>query len=229
MKKVTCFLPCRAGSERVLRKNIKPFAGHPFGLLQIKIRQLLSSTLISKIVLTTNDLDIITYIKSLGNPRVVLHLRDQALASSSTSTDLLVSHALELINEGHILWTHVTSPFISTSIYDKIIVSYFNHLAQGYDSLMTTTPLKSFLWSNEGPINYDRNIEKWPRSQTLVPVQEINSGAFLAPVDVYKNLGDRIGVKPYLYEMDKISGFDIDWQDDFQVAECLLNNRLVEI
>jgi len=225
--KVTCFLPCRAGSQRVVRKNIKLFAGSEHGLIEIKLRQLLAAEGIDEVVLTTNDADILAYGKSLQQSRLRLHRRVEVLSSSATSTDQLVDHALELIPEGHILWTHVTSPFITAKHYDEVIRAYWEKREQGYDSLMTTTAIHGFLWQNERPMNYDPTIEKWPRTQTLAPVHEINSGAFLAPADLYRELGDRIGRRPYLYPMDKITSFDIDWPEDFLMAECLVEKRLV--
>lgn len=226
-EKVTCFLPCRAGSQRVVRKNIKPFSGYEYGLIQVKLRQLLASDLIDEVVLTTNDSDILAYAESLKEPRLRLHLRVEELSSSTTSTDQLVSHALELIPEGHILWTHVTSPFITEKHYDQVIRAYFDQRQKGYDSLMTTTPIHGFLWQDEQPINYDRRIEKWPRTQTLNPVHEVNSGVFLASACVYRDVADRIGQRPYLYEMDKLTSLDIDWPEDFVIAECLVEKGLV--
>ncbi|MCK7544317.1 acylneuraminate cytidylyltransferase family protein [Marinobacter bryozoorum] len=220
--KVTCFLPCRAGSQRVVRKNIKPFASYEHGLIEIKLRQLLAAEGIDEVVLTTNDADILAYAESLDEPRLRLHRRVEELSSSATSTDQLVAHALELIPEGHILWTHVTSPFITAKHYDEVIRIYREQREQGYDSLMTTTAIHGFLWQDEQPMNYDRTIEKWPRTQTLAPVHEVNSGAFLAPADLYRELDDRIGRRPYLYAMDKFTSFDIDWPEDFVIAECIL-------
>ncbi|MDV2857235.1 acylneuraminate cytidylyltransferase family protein [Oceanimonas sp. CAM02] len=226
-EKVTCFLPCRAGSQRVVKKNIKPFAGYEYGLIQVKLHQLLAAETIDEVVLTTNDDDILAYAESLGDPRLRLHRRVEELSSSETSTDQLVAHALELIPEGHILWTHVTSPFITAKHYNDVIQSYFKQREQGYDSLMTTTAIHGFLWQDEQPMNYDRAIEKWPRTQTLAPVHEVNSGAFLAPADLYRELDDRIGRRPYLYAMDKFTSFDIDWPEDFVIAECLVEKGLV--
>lgn len=225
--KVTCFLPCRAGSQRVVRKNIKPFSGYEHGLIQIKLRQLLAADGIDEVVLTTNDADILAYAELLDEPRLRLHRRIEDLSSSATSTDQLVAHALELIPEGHILWTHVTSPFITAKHYDDVIRAYWEQREQGYDSLMTTTAIHGFLWQDKQPLNYDRTIEKWPRTQTLAPVHEVNSGAFLAPADLYRELGDRIGQKPYLYVMDKFTSFDIDWPEDFVIAECLVEKGMV--
>lgn len=225
--KVTCFLPCRAGSQRVVRKNIKPFASYEHGLIEIKLRQLLAAEGIDEVVLTTNDADILAYAESLDEPRLRLHRRVKELSSSATSTDQLVAHALELIPEGHILWTHVTSPFFTAKHYDEVIRIYREQREQGYDSLMTTTAIHGFLWQDEQPMNYDRTIEKWPRTQTLVPVHEVNSGAFLAPADLYRELDDRIGQRPYLYAMGKFTSFDIDWPEDFVIAECLVEKGLV--
>jgi CMP-N-acetylneuraminic acid synthetase len=123
----------------------------------------------------------------------------------------------------------VTSPFITEKHYDQVIQTYFDQLEKGYDSLMTTTAIHSFLWQDEQPVNYDRSIEKWPRTQNLKAVHEVNSGAFLAPCTVYRDLKDRIGRRPYLYEMDKLTSYDIDWPEDFAIAECLAQKGLVSI
>ncbi|WP_373976102.1 acylneuraminate cytidylyltransferase family protein [Chitinibacter sp. SCUT-21] len=226
---IRAFLPCRKGSERVPRKNIKPFAGVENGLVQIKIQQLLDCNAIDEVVLSTNDEDILYFASTINNPRLRVHKRVDALCSSSTSTDELVSHAVDLIPDGHILWTHVTSPFINAEVYSEIISSYRKCLDIGYDSLMTTTLIHGFLWSQNGPINYNRDIEKWPRTQTISPVHEINSGVFLNSSINYKNINDRIGNNPFLHSIDKITAYDIDWPEDFLIAEAIASNGLARI
>lgn len=226
---IYAFLPCRKGSERVPRKNIKPFAGIENGLVEIKIRQLLECDAIDEVVLSTNDEEILSFASSIKNAKLRIHKRVDSLCSSSTSTDELVSHAVDLIPDGHILWTHVTSPFINSSIYSDIISNYKKCLINGYDSLMTTTLIHGFLWSENGPINYDRSVEKWPRTQTIAPVHEINSGVFLNSVANYRNFNDRIGKKPFLHSMDKITAHDIDWPEDFFIAESIATNGLAKI
>ena len=227
--KVTCFLPCRQGSQRVPKKNIKPFAGFDNGLIEIKLKQLLSSKRIDEIVLSTNDFEIIEFAQSVQDKRLVVHKRDEELALSSTSTDELVAHAASLVSEGHILWTHVTSPFINADQYDDIVDIYFKQLEFGFDSLMTTSKIYGFLWKNGVPLNYDRAKEKWPRTQTLEPIHEVNSGAFIAPLSVYKELDDRIGESVYLHPLDKLVSHDIDWMEDFIIAESLVEKGLVAL
>jgi len=227
--KISCFLPCRTGSERVPRKNIRPFYEYQHGLVEIKLNQLLACDAIDEVMLSTDDVDIINYAKTLKNNKLRVHKRVAELCSSDTSTDQLVAHASNILNSQHILWTHVTSPFVSTNLYTKIIETYLNQRAENYDSLMTVTPIYSFLWDHNNPINYDRDLEKWPRTQTLTPVYEINSAAFLADHSTYRHLDDRIGVSPYLYQLDKIQATDIDWEEDFLIAEHMLSSGLIEV
>ncbi|MRU15678.1 acylneuraminate cytidylyltransferase family protein [Roseovarius sp. A21] len=224
---VTAFLPCRKGSERVPRKNIRPFGSVRHGLIEIKLRQLQECAAIDHVVLSTNDDEIIEYAQSVDGPGLTIHRRAEHLSSSATSTDDLVGHARELVGSGHILWTHVTSPFLTADRYDEIIASYRNALTEGYDSLMTTTLLRAFLWTEDGPLTYDRSVEKWPRTQTITPVHEVNSGVFLAPVEVYSRHQDRIGETPRLYPLDRLTAFDIDWEEDFVIAEQLMLKHLV--
>lgn len=219
---INVFLPCRKGSQRVPKKNIKQFAGYKNGLVEIKLKQLLKSKKIDKIYLSTNDEEILEYVESLNESKIVLHKRAEYLSSSATSADELVSHALELISEGEILWTHVTSPFLNASVYDDIIGKYKELKTQSFDSLMTTSLIHGFLWDKNGPVNYDRTKEKWPRTQTIEPLYEINSAVFLTSAEIYRNLNDRIGNNPYFYELDKIKGFDIDWEEDFKIAEAMV-------
>jgi CMP-N-acetylneuraminic acid synthetase len=227
--KINCFLPCRKGSERVPKKNIKPFANIEFGLIEIKLKQLLECEAIDNVFLSTNDEEILEFASSFKTDKLILHKRCEELSSSSTSTDELVAHALELIQDGHILWTHVTSPFVSSADYERIINQYLTSIIQGYDSLMSTHLIHGFLWNETGPMNYDRTKEKWPRTQTIAPIHEINSAVFLNSAENYRIYNDRIGQKPFLYPMDKIQSFDIDWEEDFKIAEAMYLTKVAHI
>ena len=226
---INVFLPCRKGSERVPKKNIKPFSGFNNGLVEVKLKQLLQAKSIDQIVLSSNDDEVLDYAYSLKESRICLHHRVDGLSLSSTSTDELVAHALELIGEGDILWTHVTSPFLSAALYEEIIAKYKRVLEKGYDSLMTVNSIHGFLWNHQEPLNYDRGVEKWPRTQTLDPIFEVNSAVFLANAEIYKKFSDRIGRQPYLYELDKIQSMDIDWEEDFKIAQGMVDAGVVHI
>jgi len=220
LSKVIAFLPMRKGSQRVKNKNIKDFAGIKGGLTFIKITQLLKAKKIDKIIVSTNDEEVKDIALSFNSDKIFIDDRPEYLASSSTSTDDLVKYVPEIVNGGIVLWTHVTSPFVDEKIYDDMIEKYLSSLDKN-DSLMSVTKIQKFLWDNEKPINYDKSKEKWPRTQTIEPIYEINSGAFIADIEIYKSLNDRVGEKPFLYELSEKQSFDIDWEDDFELAEIL--------
>lgn len=225
--KISVFLPCRAGSERVPHKNTRTFAGIEGGLLKIKLQQLIACNAIDTIVLSTNDEEVIQLAETLSSDKIKIDRRPEHLATSSTSTDDLVKYVPTIISEGAVLWTHVTSPFIDGKIYEEAINVYKDALSKGEnDSLMSVTALRTFIWNKEGAVNYDRNKEKWPRTQTIEPLYEINSGIFLADIDIYRNLQDRIGQKPFLFENNDIDSFDIDWEEDFFIAEAIYNKLM---
>lgn len=224
MEKVTAFLPCRSGSQRVINKNTRPFAGNSNGLIGIKLDQLLQSELIEKVVLSTDDDKVKEIGRSFNNGKIIIDDRPAALAMSSTSTDEVIEYVAGIIDNKHILWTHVTSPFVGTEIYNNAIQLYFEKKHE-YDSLMSVTPLKKFAWFKGSPVNYNREIEKWPRTQTLEPIMEVNSAMFIAHSDIYKKHNDRIGLKPNLFEMSVEESFDIDWEIDFKIAEMIWENE----
>lgn len=218
--KVNVFLPMRAGSERVPNKNTRTFAGIEGGLCHIKLKQLLECELVQSIFISTDDPRVVEISSKFKSNDIRIVKRPNSLASSSTSTDALIKYVPQIMPDGHILWTHVTSPFIQAKTYDELIKDYLNNL-EVYDSLMTVTSVQKFIWNDKVPLNYNRTQEKWPRTQTLKPLWEINSGAFLASKEVYETKLDRIGNTPYLKPLSSALAFDIDWLPDFEVAETI--------
>lgn len=223
---MTIFLPCRSGSERIPNKNTKNFAGIKGGLLTIKLNTLLKISCVDTIVVSTNDPKVIAIVESFKNNKIVIDIRPEHLSLSSTSTDAVIEYVPTIIKDDHILWTHVTSPFISPSSFDKAINQYFN--MKGYDSLMTANKIQTFLWTKKKPINYERSVEKWPRTQTLPEFFEINSGLFINSRENYIKFKDRIGEKPYLFLSEGYESIDIDLPEDFELAEMIYEKNFRE-
>jgi len=217
---INAFLPMRAGSERVPKKNTKTFSGIQGGLCRIKLEQLIDCKLIDSILVSTNDPEVVKITNLLNSKKVKIVIRPDELSSSITSTDDLIKYVPEVISGGHVLWTHVTSPFICSNTYNQVIEKYLENLCH-FDSLMTVTKIQKFIWNDRKPVNYNRNLEKWPKTQTIEPLWEVNSGIFLAHKSIYESNKDRIGNTPYLFELGDDRAFDIDWMTDYKIAEAL--------
>ncbi|MDN5498405.1 MAG: acylneuraminate cytidylyltransferase family protein [Shewanella sp.] len=218
---ITVFLPCRLGSQRVPDKNIRNFAGIEGGLLRIKLEQLCKVKAIDSIVLSSNDPRVLDFAAKYSDSRLTIDERPDELGRNTTTTDELIQYVPKVISEGHILWTHVTSPFLTEQDYERIIECYFEKIRIGYDSLMTVLKLQGFIWDKNGPVSYKRKHINWPMTQNIEPFYEIDSGVFLSTIKNYVKFNDRIGRSPYLFEQDKSKSIDIDWPEDFNFAEKL--------
>jgi len=225
MQVFNAFLPCRSGSERVRNKNTRAFCGIEGGLTRIKLQQLARVPEFSSIIVSTNDSDVISIARAVAaetGATILIVERPEHLCTSQTRTDELILHAAEIAPAGALLWTHTTSPFCRAELYSRAIAAYIDALEGGnHDSLMSVAPLRSFVWSKDGPLNYDRATEKWPRTQTLPVLYDVNSAVFLCDRDLMREHGDRLGVRPVLFEMGHVESLEIDWEEDFAFAEMV--------
>jgi CMP-N-acetylneuraminic acid synthetase len=222
--KVSVFLPIRKGSQRVVNKNTRKFAHFNKGLLELKLNQLIKVTSISEIILSTNDeasIEIGREFSHISN-KIRIIKRPENLSLSSTNLTDLVKYVPKICVSDHILWTHVTSPFVEAVDYDYAIELYLKALNQGYDSLMSVRKFNNYLWSKKKNDIINRvSDQRWPQTQDLEELYEINSAIFIASRKIYVDNFDRIGTKPELFIQDSIKSFDIDWEDDFTLAELI--------
>jgi CMP-N-acetylneuraminic acid synthetase len=217
---ISVFLPTRRGSERCVNKNTRDFANISGGLLKLKLTQLIESKSVSEIVLSTNDSISADIGRSFGSKKIKIVERPDELALSSTSLMDLIDYVPSICAFDHILWTHVTSPFVLASDYDLIVHKYFEAIKSGFDSLMSVRPLRNFIWDGDVQDIVNRlNCEQWPRTQDLKVLFEVNSAVFVNSKIGYSVNRNRIGKLPYLFEMSDLKGFDIDWEEDFLIAE----------
>lgn len=223
-RSISVFLPVRKGSERVKNKNTRRFSNFEGGLLELKLEQLLRVKEVEEVVISTNDITCMQIAESFMNRfhKLRLEERPDELGSSETILSELIGHVPQIVHSDHILWTHVTSPFCNDLQYSRIIGDYWEAIEGGYDSLMTGMKFQDFLWDRDKKQIMNNNLkEPWPRTQDLKELFEINSAAFVAPRSLYLKKKDRVGAKPYLFKMDKVSSLDIDEEDDFTIAEAV--------
>lgn len=222
--KVAFYLPTRKGSERVANKNTRPFAGIEGGLVENKIRQLLKTKLIDEIIFSSNDEACIAIAEKYHDSRLKIIERPMELCLSSTNLQDLICYVPTVTDADHILWGHVTTPMCGAEQYDAAVELYMKKLDDGYDSLVGVTELKNFLLNKDGELINNTTDIPWPRTQDLEALYPINHTIFLAKREVYVEQRNRIGKKPMLHIMDEMHSFDIDWPDDFTIAEIIYKN-----
>lgn len=220
---VAIFLPTRKGSVRIPHKNTRPFNGLAGGLLELKLSQLINVTEVDEILLSTNDevsREIAGQFQSQSKSLKIISRPDELSTSETNLTDL-IKYIPKITNAEHILWTHVTSPFCSEHHYKEFITTYFQKIKEGHDSLVGVRKFMNFLWDPEKTDVINRKGEqKWPQTQDLKKLYEINNSVFMAPRTNFME-GNRLGSRPFLFEMSKIASLDIDDTEDFEIAEAV--------
>ena len=219
--KLVAFLPLRKGSERVIEKNTRPFNSKGESLLEIKLTQLLRVENFERIVVSTNDEEVLLQASSIGDHRIVLDRRPDSLCLSTTPISDLSKYAAQVSSSELILWTHVTSPFFGSNQYIKVIDAMKSKTLLGKDSVATITPLQEFILDSSFNPTYDSEGWRiWPRTQDVKPYYYFNSAAFLAPSPNFAS-GARLGPNPHFFLCEKIESLDIDTEDDWELAQCI--------
>lgn len=222
--KVAFYLPTRKGSERVINKNTRPFAGIEGGLVENKVKQLLETKFIDEIIFSSNDETCMAVAEKYKDSRLRIIERPEGLCLSTTNLQDLICYVPTVTDADHILWGHVTTPLCGADQYDASIKLYLDKLNEGYDSLVGVTEMKNFLLNREGKLINNTTDIPWPRTQDLEALYPINHTIFLAKREVYIEQKNRIGKKPLLHIMDELHSFDIDWPEDFTIAEIMYKN-----
>ena len=88
-----------------------------------------------------------------------------------------------------------------------------------YDSAFCAESVKTFMWQNGKPLNFDPSC--FPRTQDLPKILAENSIAYVFTRETFTRYGRRVGVRPYIHEVGKIEAIDIDYPEDFVIADAV--------
>ncbi|MBQ9229388.1 MAG: acylneuraminate cytidylyltransferase family protein [Eubacterium sp.] len=211
--KVVAVVPMKLTNQRLPQKNTLPFTnGKP--LCYYILKTLLSIETIDDVYVYCSNEDIINYI-----PDGVKFLKRSTVLDTNTAsmTDVLKAFAKDVTADVYVM-THTTAPFISAESIQEGV----NAVISGeYDSSFAAKKLQDFLWQDGKPFNYD--LDNIPRTQDLKPLYEETSGFYIYTNEVISNLGRRIGINPYVVEVDEIQAIDIDEKEDFLIADAIYN------
>lgn len=218
-------IPARGGSQRIPRKNIKPFHGRP--MIAWSIRCALASGLFDAVVVSTDDDEIAAVAKAEGAE--VPFVRPAALADAFTGTAAVMRHALERLSaQGRdydlACCLYATAPLLSV-----------DDLRRGHE-VLSVAPGKSYAFSVCGfgfPVQRALGLDEegaltplYPeyrevRSQDLPPAFQ-DAGQFYWGRSAAWQRGDVLfspSSLPVMLPRHRVQ--DIDTEEDWQRAEWL--------
>lgn len=219
---VTALLPMKGNSERVPNKNMKPFGGEP--LYHAIFKTLASSKFIDFVVINTDSDTISEDAIKTFHDKVKIINRPASIQGDFVSMNDIIKYDLSQLEGTHFIQTHSTNPLLLTETLDEGIQFYLDSLGQNCDSVFSVTRLQARLYDKGGkPVNHDPNELR--RTQDLDPLFEENSNFYLFSKEAFAKAGNkRIGLKPKIFEVNKLEAVDIDEPEDFVLAELLYND-----
>ncbi|HVP21132.1 MAG TPA: acylneuraminate cytidylyltransferase family protein [Anaerolineaceae bacterium] len=218
--KVVALVPMRHTSLRVPGKNYRPLAGKP--LFHHITATLLACPEISQVVVDT-DSPVIMDSMHRFFPQVVLLERPEALRADTIPMNEILLYDTDRFPADLYLQTHSTNPLLRSGTVSRAIHVLADQYP-AYDSLFSVTRLQRRLWDPLGrPINHNPAILL--RTQDLPPVYEENSCIYLFTRQTLETRRNRLGERPYLFEMDAAEALDIDDELDFTIVDMVLKSR----
>lgn len=212
-------IPIKEHSERVKNKSFRILGDKP--LAHWVVDSLLLSDYQIEVWINTDSPKVAEMFEDYG---VKVYYRPEYLYGDGVSMNLIIQDWIEYAKkEGYAMYmqTHITNPFLSCQTIDKAIDTYIDVSVQGnYDSVMGVTRHQCRMWYNGSPVNFDKN--DLIKTQDLIPVYEDNSTIYVFNrQSFYNNNRNRVGVKPFLLEVDFPENIDIDEETDWQLAEFM--------
>lgn len=218
-QKLVALMPMRHSSERVKGKNYRPFGdGQP--LFQHVLDVLVGTEGIDKVVIDT-DSPIVAEICSRDYPQVQLIDRPPHLRDGATPMNAVLLHDINIVESEFYLQTHSTNPLLTQGTLKRAVDTFFANLSS-HDSLFSVTRLQTRLWDSLArAINHNPAILL--RTQDLPPIYEENSCIYIFSKMNLIDRQNRIGLRPYMFEMDPFEAVDIDEEINFRVAEAIFH------
>jgi len=219
MIKVVALLPMKGTSERVPNKNLKIFNGKP--LYHVVMNILLNSKHIDLVVVNTDSELVKSDIIKNFEEKVILIDRNEDIRGNYISMNKVLEQDIEKVNADLYIQTHSTNPLLLTETIDKAIdkMLLIKEDSGLYDSIFSVTKTQKRFYNEDAtPMNHD---PKMLVTQHFTPIFEENSCFYIFTKQSFLNNQSRIGMKPLMFEIDKIESTDIDEKEDFIIAESL--------
>lgn len=223
-RKVLAVIPARGGSKGLPRKNIIELGGKP--LIAWTVEAAKSSSLIDRVVLSSEDREIIETASALGCE--IPFVRDASLATDeATGTAVLLDAIERLPGFDYVVLLQPTSPLRTAADIDDCIRRC---ATTGAPVCVTITPLsKPAEWllslNDDGTISSLIDRELPDRRQDATSVYALNGAVFVALIEALLSSGTLYGSGTIAHVMPADRSVDIDTPADLAVARALIADR----
>jgi len=220
-KKIVALVPMRHHSARVPGKNYRDLVGKP--LFHHIIETLQDVPELDDILV---DTDSPVILEGLSNsfPDVRTLSRPEPLRGDTVSMNEVLIHDTGEIEADYYLQTHSTNPLLRSETLSLAVQTFLENIPS-FDSLFGVTRLHTRLYDQHGrPMNHNPDVLL--RTQDLPPIFEENSCIYIFSRETLMARRNRLGERPFMFEIPAIEAWDIDEELDFIITETLFQHQL---
>lgn len=217
--KTVAFIPVKLNNERTPGKNTKKFDdGTPLiHFVQEALVTIKEKGIIDEIYVYCSSEAIIPYLIEGVN----FLKRPEVLDRKETKGTAIYESFVNTVEADVYVLAHATSPFVLSEHIEDCIT----HVQSGgYDSAFCSKKIQNFLWENNKPLNFVLNDP--PRTQDMNPIFMELSTPYIFTRETFLKYNSRSGIKPYICECNEIEAIDIDFPEDFELANVVYMNIL---
>lgn len=209
--KVVAFVPIKLNNERTPGKNTKRFFDGT-ALVTHFLKTLIKVSEIDELYVYCSREEIKDYII----PGVRFLQRPAFLDTKDATPQDIISNFMKTVEADVYAVCHCTSPFVKAEHISKC---FRKVIEEDFDSAFTGEKVQRLMWFEGRPLNFDAaNV---PRTQDLPAYYNEVSAAYVFKKETFETLHRRIGVKPYICEISGYECVDIDYPEDFEIANAI--------
>jgi len=221
---VLAIIPARGGSKGLPRKNVLPLAGKP--LIAHTIDHARQAACVTRVVVSTDDPEIAKISHETGAEVIG---RPPEISGDEATSESALTHVLDSLSEvaGYtpelVVFLQCTSPIRLPDDIDRAVAKL---IEAGADSLVSVVRFQPYIWhvADGRAVSSSYDYRARPRRQDKRPEYQENGSIYVFKPWVLCQLGNRLGGKMALYEMDRSTIVDIDAPADFTLCECILSS-----
>lgn len=217
IKDVCIIVQARLGSQRIPKKMIKPFGGNT--LLDILFEKLCGSGIIplENIFVSAYETEIKDIVNKYG-----LNIFHRSKESAFEETDIRrIFEWHDKLPFKYVVLVSACNPLLKIETINSFICGFLQSDNEGAFSVIEK---KTYYWNKDG-----RSITDWcgrtaMNTKLVDPVYEAAHCLYASRMDIIKDgfwMDNISPPNPYLFVVDEIESFDIDYQWQFDVAEIL--------
>lgn len=223
------FIPARGGSQGIVKKNIRQFAGKP--LIAYTIAAARESD-ISRVVVSTDSKEVAEIAVDYGAE--VPSLRPAELARGDSVIEDALAYTLQSLCDEEryrpdsIILLQPTSP-LRTGDHINRALKLLEH--SDADSVVSVSepmehPAEMVRWESTGQMQFVLGGVTLPgiqQRQSYADCRFLNGAIYCFTTACFEQYGNRYGRNTIPLEMPQILSIDIDTEDDFVLAELVMN------